>query len=90
MQTATTKKWLKSKTVWGILIACIGWIAQTKLEVPDLQLPANPDFEQLKNYTQAIKDAHGSAAVIFAQVTSLIGYLVALYGRIVANEKITL
>ncbi|CAB4136308.1 hypothetical protein UFOVP579_51 [uncultured Caudovirales phage] len=90
MQTATSKKWIKSKTVWGIFIAFIGWLAQTKLQVSDLQIPANPDFDQLKNYAQAIKESNGSMAVIFAQVTSLIGYLVALYGRIVANEKITL
>lgn len=90
MEATTKKSWLKSKTVWGIIIAFIGWIAQERLQVPDLQLPTNPDFEELEKYAIAIKAAQGQPSVIFAQALSLAGYLVALYGRIVAKEKVTL
>ena len=32
-----SKKWWSSKTIWGVLIAFLGFILTEKLQVPDIQ-----------------------------------------------------
>lgn len=84
-----TKAWYQSKTIWGIVIAALGYVISEVLKVPDVQLPANPDFEQLKTYTEAVKAANGNISVIISQVVSAIGTFVAIYGRMKAEGKLS-
>lgn len=84
----TVKKWWQSKTIWGILIAAGGWFLSSVLQVPDVQLPANPDFDQLKAYADAIKAAQGNFTGIISQLIGLAGTVMAIIGRIQAGAKI--
>lgn len=83
-----TKKWFQSKTIWGVLIALLGFVLNQKLQV-HVQLPENADFNQLKAYADAIKEAHGSIGVIASQLLSAVGCIVAIIGRIKAEDKIS-
>jgi len=84
-----TKPWYQSKTIWGILIAAVGYVLSEVLKVPDVQLPPNADFEQLKAYTDAVKAAQGDVAVIVSQVVSAVGTVLAIYGRVKAESPIS-
>lgn len=84
-----TKKWYQSKTIWGIIIAALGAFISQTLQVPDVQLPENADFNQIKAYADAIKAAQGNVSVILANIISGIGTLFAIYGRVQAGEKLT-
>jgi hypothetical protein len=86
--TEVTKKWYSSKTIWGILIAAIGYVASEVLKVPDIQLPQNADFDQMKAYVDAINAANGNLSVIISQVVSAIGTILAIIGRVKAGQKI--
>lgn len=86
--TEVTKKWYSSKTIWGILIAAIGYVASEVLKVPDVQLPQNADFDQMKAYVDAINAANGNLSVIISQVVSAIGTILAIIGRVKAGQKI--
>lgn len=83
-----TKKWWSSKTIWGVLIAFLGFFLTQKLQVPDIQLPENADFEQLKAYAEAIKEADGNLGVIAGQLLSAFGSLLAIIGRVKAETQI--
>lgn len=83
-----TKAWYQSKTIWGILIAAVGYVLSEVLKVPDVQLPENADFDQLKAYVDAVKAAQGNVAVIISQVVSAVGTVLAIYGRAKAEGKI--
>jgi hypothetical protein len=83
-----SKKWWSSKTIWGVLIAFLGFMLTEKLQVPDIQLPENADFEQLKAYADAIKEAEGNLGVIAGQLLSAFGTLLAIIGRVKAETKI--
>lgn len=82
------KPWWQSKTIWGILIAAVGFVISEVLKVPDVVLPENADFEQLKQYAEAVKAAKGDLAVIISQVVSAVGTVLAIYGRVKAEAKI--
>jgi len=84
-----TKKWWSSKTIWGVLIALLGFVLTQKLQVPDVQLPENADFEQLKAYAEAIKEANGNLGVIAGQLLSALGSLLAIIGRVKAETQIS-
>ena len=84
----TVKKWWQSKTIWGILIAAAGWFISSVLKVPDVQLPANPDFDQLKAYADSIKAANGNFSAIISQLIGAAGTIMAIIGRIQAGAKI--
>ena len=84
----TTKKWYQSRTLWGIILGALGFVTSKVLSVPDVTLPANPDFDQLKAYADAVKAAGGSVQVIIAEVVASLGGLLAIYGRIKADTKI--
>jgi hypothetical protein len=88
MTDASTKKWYQSKTIWGILIAALGFVLTNVLKVPDTTLPENADFNQLKAYADSVKAADGNISIIISEVLSIIGTVVAIYGRIKAGEKI--
>ena len=84
----TTKKWYQSRTLWGILLGALGFVTSKVLSVPDIVLPENADFEQLKAYADAVKAAGGSVQVIFAELVAAFGGILAIYGRIKADTKI--
>lgn len=86
----TTKKWYQSKTIWGIIIAALGFVMTNLLGVQDITLPENADFEQLKAYAEAIKAAQGNVGLIISQIMSVVGTILAIIGRVKAEEKITL
>lgn len=85
----TTKKWYQSKTIWGIVIAFLGFLITEKLQVPDVTLPSNPDFNQLQAYYEAVQEANGNIGAIVGQLVSAIGTLLAIIGRIKAESTIT-
>jgi len=83
-----TKAWYQSKTIVGILVAALGYVISEVLKVPDIQLPENADFNQLKAYAEAVKAAQGNVAVIISQAVSAVGTFLAIYGRMKAEGKI--
>jgi hypothetical protein len=82
------KPWWQSKTIWGILIAAVGFVISEVLKVPSVSLPENADFEQLKQYAEAVKASQGSITVIISQVVAAVGAVLGIYGRVVAESKI--
>lgn len=82
------KPWWQSKTIWGILIAAAGFVISEVLKVPDVVLPENADFEQLKQYAEAVKASQGNITVIISQVVAAVGAVLSIYGRVVAESKI--
>ena len=83
----TTKKWYQSKTIWGILIAFFGFIA-TLLNVPDVNVPADASFDELKNQVADVIAAKNSMALLVSKLTTLVGTILAIYGRVKAEMKI--
>jgi hypothetical protein len=84
----TQKKWYQSKTIWGIVIAFMGYLLSTVLKVEEPRLPDNPDYESLQAYVEAIKAAKGDLSVIIGQLIGLIGSTLAIYGRVKAEATI--
>ena len=83
-----SKKWYYSKTIWGILIAALGFVITEVLKVPDVTLPANADFDQLKTYADAVQNANGNIGVILGQIMAFTGTIIGIIGRVNAGEKI--
>lgn len=83
-----TKPWYLSKTIWGVLIGAAGF-ALSKFGVAEPVLPANPDFDSLKGFVDAIKAAKGSIEAYIAIAMQIVGFGLALYGRIKADSKIS-
>lgn len=83
-----SKKWYQSKTIWGIIIAFVGYILTNSLQVHDVSVPANADFDSLKELVNQIKAAQGNVSVIAGQVMGIIGTIIAIYGRIKTDSKI--
>ena len=81
------KKWYQSKTIWGIVIAALGFAATSYLQAP-IEVPANADFEQLKAHADAIKAAQGNVGIIIGQVIAAVGSIVAILGRVKADSTI--
>lgn len=84
----SVKPWWQSKTIWGILIAAVGYVVSEVLKVPSVVLPENADFDQLKAYAEAVKAANGNLSVIISQGVAAIGTLLAIVGRVKAESKI--
>ena len=83
-----SKKWYQSKTIWGIIIAFVGYLLSNSLQVQDVSVPDNADFDSLKELINQIKDAQGNISVIAGQVMGIIGTIIAIYGRIKSDSKI--
>lgn len=84
-----TKAWYQSKTIWGVVVAALGYVLSEVFKVPDVQLPQNADFDQLKAYVDAVKAAEGNVAVIISQAVSAVGTFLAIYGRVKAEGKLS-
>jgi hypothetical protein len=82
------KKWYQSKTIWGVLIAALGFTLTEVLKVPEVTLPPDADFNQLKAYVDAINNANGNIGVIIGQVMGVVGTILGIIGRIKAEGKI--
>jgi hypothetical protein len=82
------KSWYQSKTIWGIIIAAVGYTLSTVLQVPSVALPENADFDQLKAYADAVAAAKGNASVIASQVVAALGTILAIIGRVKADATI--
>lgn len=82
------KKWYQSKTIWGITIGGIGFLVTEILKVPEVTLPENADFNQLKAYADAVQSAQGNIGVIVGQLMGVVGAIVGIIGRVKAETKI--
>lgn len=82
------KKWFQSKTIWGIIIGGLGFLLTEVLKVPDVTLPENADFNQLKEYAEAIKIAQGNIGIIIGQVMGVVGAILGIIGRVKAEGKL--
>ena len=82
-----SKPWYLSKTIWGIVVAAIGFAFQ-KFGV-DVALPTNIDFETGKGYIESVKAAKGSWESLVAVGMQVVGFLLALFGRVKADTKIS-
>ena len=83
-----TKKWWASKTIWGIIVAALGFLISNVLQVPDVTLPSDATIDQVKSTLEAIKAAQGNLGLIFGHIATLAGLVVSVIGRIQAEKKI--
>lgn len=84
-----TKKWYYSKTIWGILIALLGFFLSQVLKV-DIKLPESDvltpaDIESVKLAAEQIKNSHSS---LLSQIMVIVGTLLGVYGRLKAETKV--
>jgi cell division ATPase FtsA len=87
-----SKKWYSSKTIWGVIIALLGFILSQYLKV-DISLPESDvltpsDIESVKQAAQQMKEAHGSVSVLVSQIMVIVGSLLGVYGRFKAKTSI--
>jgi hypothetical protein len=82
------KKWYLSKTIWGIIIATLGVVITNVLQVPGIELPKDATVDQAQVAIAAIKAAQGNIGLIIGQVTTLIGLVLGVIGRIKAEKTI--
>lgn len=87
MDTAVTKKWYQSKTIWAIFIGFIALIA-SQVGVTDPSLPASPDVAQAVDYVHQVQAAKGSVTQIISVAISAIAFAFGVYGRIKADTAI--
>lgn len=85
-----TKKWYQSKTIWGIVIAAIGYVLSSILKVDGIEYPVNGDFNELKKYAEAVKASQNDWSALLGNLMSAIGFVVAIIGRIKADTTINL
>lgn len=84
-----TKKWYLSKTIWGVIIALLGFVLSQVLKV-DVKLPESDiltpaDLETIKAAAEQIKSSHSS---LLSQIMVIVGSLLGVYGRLKANTKV--
>lgn len=82
------KPWYLSKTIWGIIIATLGVVITNVLQVPGIELPKDATVDQAQVAIAAIKAAQGNLGLIIGQVTTLIGLVLGVIGRIKAEKTI--
>lgn len=83
-----TKKWYYSKTIWGILIALLGFVLNQVLKV-DIKLPDSDVLTptDIQNVRDAVTNSHSDLVSV---VTIIVGVLLAVYGRFKATTKVTI
>lgn len=82
------KKWYQSKTIWGVVIAFVGYVLSNVVGVPDLNIPANADYEALSALVKNVKESQGDLSVVLGQVMGLLGTALAIYGRVKAEGQL--
>lgn len=83
-----TKKWYYSKTIWGVLIALLGFVLNQMLKV-DIKLPDSDVLTpaDIQNVKDAVTNSHSDFMSI---VMVVVGALLAVYGRFKATTKVTI
>lgn len=84
------KNWYQSRTIWGIIIAALGYFLTNNLGVDGVELPQNNDFDSLKAYAEQVKDAQNNWASLFGTLITASGSVLAIIGRIKADTEIKL
>lgn len=82
------KKWYQSKTIWGIAIAFLGFVLNNIFNVTDLNLPENADYATIMQHYEAVKAAKNNMAVLISELLSIVGTVIAIVGRVKADQKI--
>jgi hypothetical protein len=80
------KKWYQSKTIWGIVVALLGFILNNALKV-DISLPDNADLHTIKAHIENVKN-NSSVSAIVSEIMAFAGTLFAIYGRVKADTSI--
>lgn len=92
MQQSRRKKgvkyWYQSKTIWGVILASAGFFISNSVQADYLQTPDPNDVNALKVYANNIKNSDGDFWVVIGQIMSAAGSVLAIIGRIQADEKI--
>ena len=85
-----TKKWYQSKTIWAIVVAAFAFFLHNTLQVSpaDINVPDNPDFNQLKNIASQVKSAHGNIANIITILIGSASSIAAIYNRVTSDSVI--
>jgi hypothetical protein len=83
----TNKHWYQSKTIWGIAIAFFGFLINQILKV-DIQVPTNADYDSLYRHYLNLKENQDSATSLIAEMMSVVGTFLAIYGRVKADTEI--
>ena len=81
-----TKKWYQSRTIWGIVVALLGFVLNNALKV-DINLPMDADLTTIQSHIQSIKD-NSSVTNIVSEIMAFAGTLLAIYGRVKADTSI--
>lgn len=82
------KKWYQSKTIWGIVIAFLGFALSKFFGVSDLNIPENADLETIQKHIDAFKSAQGNLMNLASEVMAAFGTLLAIIGRVKADTKL--
>lgn len=83
-----SKKWYQSKTIWGIVIAFVGYLLSNKLGVSGIDVPNSSDLEEIQKYYEQVVATKGNLSDLIGVILSIIGSLVALVGRIKAETTL--
>lgn len=83
------KKWYQSKTIWGIVIAFVGFIINKFFGVAELNIPENADLETIQKHIEAFKLAQGNVMNLASEVMAAFGTLLAIIGRVKADTKLS-
>lgn len=84
------KNWYQSKTIWGVIMAAIGYFLTVHLGVEGITVPENGDFANLQQYVGEIKETKNSWPSLFGTLISMSGFVLAFIGRIKADTEIKL
>lgn len=82
-----SKKWYQSKTIWGIVVAFLGFALNTFLKV-DVSIPQNADLTTIQSHLDTIKNAGSNFNAILTEILAFAGTIFAIYGRIKADTTI--
>lgn len=82
------KKWYQSKTIWGIIVAFLGFIIREYFNV-DLEIPQNADYDTIMHHVEMFKASKSDTVAIISEIMATTGTLIAIYGRFKAEDKVT-
>lgn len=82
------KYWYQSKTIWGVILASVGFFISNSVQADYIQIPDPNDANALRIYAQNIKNSDGDFWVVLGQIMSAAGSVLAIIGRIQADGKI--
>lgn len=85
------KPWWKSATIWAIVFSAAAFLASRFLGVQpeDIQVPTNPDFNELKAIADQVKEAKGNVFQIVGIVIGSLSSIIAIWNRATAKAKLS-